>query len=321
MKESQNSSIGNMLFKGSLIFNPVLVQIVGICPIVAASTSLFSSVLLSAVFALDMILTCVVASAAMREFPRFIRVALYLLFGLAITCPVMYMLEEFSDFTLSMSTKIYLPLMAINSVAAVHCEQFSVKNTVRDSFADALAVSIGYSAVYIITGTLREYLGNGTIAGYALPQPYKLPGMLMPFGSLIILGYLAMTLKWYISKFQPQYLEETIMKIQNTSFKIKREPEAVIPEPVMSAPPAVFTDDLPEEVGLSLTVQEAPNENPPVPTEQIEAFEEIEDLNRRHSEFVSDTDKSLEELIASLETDIDNISAPKKSIQDGEDKK
>lgn len=318
MRETKKAPIGNMLFKGSLIFNPVLVQLVGICPIVAASTSLFSSVLLSLVFAADMIITCVIASAAMRDFPRFIRVALYLIFGLAVTCPIMYILEEFTDLTLSVSTSIYLPLMAVNSVAAVHCEQFSVKNTVRDSFADALAVSLGYSAVFIVTGTLREYLGSGSIAGHPAPLPHKLPGMLMPFGSLIILGYLAVVLKWYISKLHPQYLEETIMKIQNTSFKLRRVPEA--PAPVHKVPAAVRPDEAPDEFELPLPEMTDEPAEESVSAEHIEAYEEIERISRESSEFVNDTDRSLDELLASLEDDIDKIASPgKKSDEEADE--
>lgn len=317
-----------MIFKGAFIFNPVLVQLVGICPIVAAAGSVTSALLLSAAFAADMIVTCVIASAAMKDFPRYLRVALYLLFGLAIVCPMMYVLEEAMQLSLPLGTSIYLPLMAINSVAAVHCEQFSVKNSVRDSFADALAVSIGYSAVFVITGAIREYLGSGTLAGRALPLPFKLSGMLMPFGGLIVLAYLAVLLKWYISRFHPEYLGETIMKIQNTSFSARRDSA---PKPAK-----VSTQELPVEINAAfepeeqaksiITQQEPPAvQEPPAaaPSAEVrdEAIEEIEKLGREHGEFVDSSGASFDDLLKSLEEDIDKISAGNQNNQGEGEKK
>lgn len=334
MKNSQKAPLGQMIFKGAFIFNPVLVQLVGICPIVAAAASVSSALLLSAAFAVDMIVTCVIASAAMKDFPRYLRVALYLLFGLAIVCPMMYLLEETMQLSLPLGTSIYLPLMAINSVAAVHCEQFSVKNSVRDSFADALSVSIGYGVVFILTGAIREYLGSGTVAAHAVPLPFKLSGMLMPFGGLIVLAYLAVLLKWYISKYYPEYLGETIMKIQNTTFSARRDnapkpakvsPQelpvevktAIEPEPPAAAEPPASQPPVELEIVTELGAP-APAESPEPVKE--EAIEEIEKLGREHEEFVGSSGASFDELLKSLESDIDKISANKQDNA-GEDGK
>ena len=198
-----------MLIKGAVIFNPVLIQLVGLCPIVAASTTLSSAIMLSAVLCVDLTITCVIASAFLKKIPRWVRVALYLLIGLALICPVLWVIETKTLVNLSLGIKIYLPLIAINSVTAVHCEQFAVKNDIKPAFFDAAAVGIGGSVICIAVGTIREIFGSGALAGVKLELPVIFKGMALPFGCLLLLGFMAAALKAFIAHKYPQYLEES----------------------------------------------------------------------------------------------------------------
>lgn len=194
-----NISFKDMLVKGALIFNPVLIQLVGLCPVVAASTTLAGSAALSVALFVELTATCVIASAFFKKVPRWVRVPLYLIIGLALICPVLWYIETKTLINISLGMKIYIPLIAINSVTAVHCEQFAVKNSVRHSFYDAAAVSIGASAVMLIVGATREIFGSGSLAGVKLELPVIFKGMAMPFGCLILLGFMAAGLKAFLN--------------------------------------------------------------------------------------------------------------------------
>lgn len=217
---SNKLSFRDVFRTGSVIFNPVLVQLAGLCPVVAASTSLKSAVMLSVVAFAELVAVCFLASALMKKIPRWVRMPLYLIIGLALICPVLWYIETKTLINLSLSMKIFIPLIAINSVVAVHCEQFAVKNTVKLALYDAAAVGLGASAVFIFVGAVREILGSSTIGGAALNIPVSFKGMLLPFGCLIILGFMAAALKSFVSK---RYPEET------TEFEVHREvqPEEV----------------------------------------------------------------------------------------------
>ena len=198
-----------MFIKGAVIFNPVLIQLVGLCPVVAASTTFVSSVVLSATLCLDLIVTCVITSALFKKIPRWVRVVLYLIIGLVLICPILWFVETQTLINLSLGLKIYLPIIAINSVTAVHCEQFAVKNDVKLAFYDAAAVGIGGSVICIAIGTIREIFGIGSLAGVKLDLPIVFKGMALPFGCLILLGFRAAGLKAFIGYRYPQYLEES----------------------------------------------------------------------------------------------------------------
>lgn len=201
---SEKITAKSVMLKGGLIYNPVLMQCAGLCPVVAAATNLKSAAMLAAALCVTTIVTCTAASAFMKNLKRWFRVPLYLIIGLIIICPVLWFAETRTLSNLSLSMKIYLPLMAVNSVTAVHCEQFSVKNSVKLAFYDALAVSVGSSAVLIICGILRELFGSSSFAGVHVNLPVTFRGALMPFGCLIILGFLAAGLKYFTAFFFPE---------------------------------------------------------------------------------------------------------------------
>lgn len=232
---NEKLSFKTVLKKGALVYNPVLVQLIALCPVVAASTSLKNAVLLSAVLGLDLIITCVLASLFMKNLPRWVRVPLYLLIGLAVVCPVIYYFEYRSLTDIGLGMRVYLPLIAVNSATAVHCEQYAVKNSAKLALFDAAAVSIGISVIFLITGAVREVFGSGTFAGYELNMPITLRGAALPFGALILLGFLAAGLNAFNAKFANfEEEEEAVQEIaqEKNSFPVQETPVETAEKPV-----------------------------------------------------------------------------------------
>lgn len=206
---SSKLSFKEVFTKGAIIYNPVLIQLVGLCPVVAASTTLARAAVLSGILCVVLVITCVVASLFLKNISRWLRVPLYLIIGIAIICPVMWYIETKTLINISLGMEIFLPLVAVNSMTAVHCEQFSVKNSVKLSFYDAAAAGIGASLIFIITGAIRELLGSSTIGGLPVNLPITFKGMALPFGCFVLLGFMAAALKAVLGKFFPEYVEDT----------------------------------------------------------------------------------------------------------------
>ncbi len=248
-----------MLIKNAVILNPVLVQLVGLCPVVAASSNLKNAVILSAVACAELIAVCVIASALFKKLPRWVRVPLYFVIGLALICPVLWYVETKTLTVLSLGMKIFIPLIAINSVVAVRCEQFAVKNSVKLTFYDAASAGIGASLVFIIAGALREILGSGSIGGFALDIPVQYKGFSLPFGCLVLLGFMAAALKTFVAKKYSDYKKE--------ADPVEENQEEPAPEEIREPEPRV----IPEE----------PAQEPEIPDEEntkIRTEEEIEEF-------------------------------------------
>lgn len=206
----QKASLKRMIYLGGFVRNPVLVQVIGICPVAAAATSVMNALALSAVFSVSLILCEVIASLLLKKLPRWVRMGIYSVISIAVVFPVMYIFERFSLAVFS-TLGIYLPLMVMNSLNCVHCEKYAVKHSVKLSFFDAIASLVGYCSTLIAVGVIREVLGSGTFLGIDLGFD-GIRGLLMPFGGLLVIGILAAAHKAQIIRRHPSKLREVETK-------------------------------------------------------------------------------------------------------------
>lgn len=197
-----NNNTFKRIINSAVIKNPLLFEAIGLCPVVAIAISLRLSIFLAVVTAIEMIVCEVLASLLLKNVRRYWRVALYAIFGVGIIFPIMIFVNRFFP-DISINFGIYLPLMAVNSLIALHCERVAVKNNVKDSFVDAVSASLSYSAVTILVGFLRELFANGSIADVSINMPVKFPALATPFGGLLIIGFLAAGLKAFVMKKYP----------------------------------------------------------------------------------------------------------------------
>lgn len=197
-----NNNTFKRIINSAVIKNPLLFEAIGLCPVVAIAVSLRLSIFLAVVTAIEMIVCEVLASLLLKNVRRYWRVALYAIFGVGVIFPIMIFVNRFFP-DISINFGIYLPLMAINSLIALHCERVAVKNNVKDSFVDAVSASLSYSAVTILVGFLREIFANGSIADVSINMPVKFSALATPFGGLLIIGFLAAGLKAFVMKKYP----------------------------------------------------------------------------------------------------------------------
>lgn len=230
MSSGRKYSFSDALFSSTFIHNPVLIQATGLCAIVAVATTLKTAVLLAAAFFPVLIITQVFACLALKKVPRWIRVAIYLLIGTAIIAGIIYAIDTFMP-EISLGAGIYLALTAANSIIALHCEKLAVKTDLRHAFFDSVATALGYAAVIIPVGALREMIGSSTIWGANIKVPMTYPAILMPFGGFLVLAFFAAALKALINKRFPEHSAETEMKIKKTSVIVSKKnlPENLAP--------------------------------------------------------------------------------------------
>lgn len=264
MSSGRKYSFSDALFSSTFIHNPVLIQAAGLCAIVAVATTLKTAVLLAAAFFPVLIITQVFACLALKRVPRWIRVAIYLLIGTAIIAGIIYAIDTFMP-EISLGAGIYLALTAANSIIALHCEKLAVKTDLRHAFFDSVATALGYAAVIIPVGALREMIGSSTIWGANIKVPMTYPAILMPFGGFLVLAFFAAALKALINKRFPEHSAETEMKIKKTSVIVSKKnlPENLAPaEEEKETAEAEETVETEETVEVEETVEaEDPKED------------------------------------------------------------
>ena len=263
MRDKKQPSLSARIFlQGVLLRNPVLVQVVGLCPAVAAAADLYVSVLLS-VLVTGLLIVCeCVASLLLKKIPRRVRVAVYFLIGLVVCAETAYFLELNAP-ELRERAGVYLALMAASSVVALRCEKCAVKQKLHVSFLDALANGVGASLVLLASGLVRGLLGSGMIGDWQVFAEPPLRGLSMPFGGFIVLGFMAAFLKWFSGMFLEQEAQ--------MAFGIRRTVKRKAPTAVESVSGQTQTAD---EAQQAKPEQTRPPVQEPAPAQEAEETEE-----------------------------------------------
>lgn len=290
MSENKRFTFGDALFSSTFIHNPVLIQAAGLCAVVAVATTLKTALLLAAAFLPVIVITQVFACLALKRVPRWIRVAIYLLIGTAIIASIIYLIDRFAP-EISLGAGVYLALTAANSIVALHCEKLAVKTDLRHAFYDSIATALGYAAVIILVGLIREMVGSATIWGRPIKMIYTFPALLMPFGGFLVLAFLAAALRALINRRFPEHSAETEIEIKKNSVIVSKKnlPENLVYEEQTLADQAVNTEGEKTEI-IEEEEEKAPEDAPqtediaeePDDLTHFEHLEEPEDMSQSY---------------------------------------
>ena len=197
----------------ALIKNPVLFEAIGVAPVAAMAVSLKSAIMLAAVSCVELVVIELFACVALKKVQSYFRMPIYAVLGMGINVLLFLFFSYFTP-NETLSAGIFLPLLAVNSLIALHCERFAVKNTFKRTFVDAVSAAVGYAFVVLVVGLLREILGSGTVYSLSLHLLIQLKAFLMPFGGLILLGFFAAAAKAWMRKKYPDAHPERAFRLQ-----------------------------------------------------------------------------------------------------------
>lgn len=142
--------------------NPGLVKLLGLCPLLAVTTTFVNGLGLG--LATLVVLTCsnVLVSATRRFIRAEIRIPMYvLIIASLVTCIEMVCLAWFPE--LARSLGIFIPLIVTNCAIVARAEAFASRNPVGPSLVDGLAMGSGFALLLMAIGAFRELIGSGSI--------------------------------------------------------------------------------------------------------------------------------------------------------------
>ena len=191
--------------EGLLSKNPVLAQLLGMCSVLAITTSLFNG--LGMGISVLIILTCsnMLISALRKVIPNQIRIAAYVVIIAGFVTIVDLALQAFLP-DLASSLGVFIPLIVVNCIILGRAEAFASKNTVLASALDGIFQGIGYTMALVIMCVIRELLGAGTFGGGILnggegiriiPEGYPAMQLVMPVGGFLTLGFVIAFFQWF----------------------------------------------------------------------------------------------------------------------------
>jgi electron transport complex protein RnfE len=186
------------LVRGIWRENPVLIQLLGLCPALAVTNTVANSLAMGLATFFVLMGSSLLVSAFKRFIPHEVRISAYIL--------IIATFVTIADLVLAaVVPEIHKALGAFIALIVVNCmilgrqEAFASKRPVSRAVLDAAGTGTGFMIAMLMMGTVREVLGNGSILGYSLfgagYEPWII--MILPPGGFLTLGVFLLVLGWW----------------------------------------------------------------------------------------------------------------------------
>jgi len=142
--------------------NPGLVQLLGLCPLLAVTSTLTNALGMSLATIIVMVGSNATVSIIRNFIPKEIRIPIFVMIIAGYVTCVQLLFNAYA-FGIYQSLGIFLPLIVTNCIIIGRAEAFASKNDLLPSIYDGFIMAIGFSLVLVLLGGIRELLGQGTL--------------------------------------------------------------------------------------------------------------------------------------------------------------
>ncbi|HEY5656411.1 MAG TPA: electron transport complex subunit E [Myxococcota bacterium] len=153
--------------KGLWRENPVFVQALGMCPVLAVSNTARNALAMGLATCFVLVMSNIVVSSLRRFIPKQVRIATFILVIATFVTVVDYAIQAIS-LDLHKALGAFISLIVVNCVILGRAEAFASKNSLVRSALDGLGMGLGFSFALLCLGAVREILGNGALFGVQL---------------------------------------------------------------------------------------------------------------------------------------------------------
>lgn len=151
-----------LMWQGLWKNNPGIVQLLGLCPLLAVTNTLTNALGLGLATVFVLVASNTLISLIRHHVPQAIRIPIFVMIIASLVSCIQLLMNAFT-YELYLSLGIFIPLIVTNCIIIGRAEAFASKNNIKYSAFDGLMMGLGFSAVLIILGTSREILGQGTL--------------------------------------------------------------------------------------------------------------------------------------------------------------
>ena len=174
-------------FDGIFIDNTVLSSLMVISPVIMCGDTLKNAEALVYAFTAITLLSVLISSFVPKKLPYAAKIIIYAVISSLVYIPVRLAAVEFYPDSIE-RIGIYYPLLAVNSLIVVQTETKFFRMKKSGMLASLVSYILGFDAVMLITGIVREFLAFGTINNRMTDTELIISGFSQPFGGFIFLG-------------------------------------------------------------------------------------------------------------------------------------
>ncbi len=189
------------MIKGIWRDNPVFVQVLGMCPMLAVTNSAINALAMGLATFFVLVGSSLLVSMMRKWIPKQVRISSYIIIIATFVTIIDYTL-------LALFPKIhkelgaFIPLITANCLILGRQEAFASRNSVRFAVMDAVGMAGGFLFALLALGGVREILGEGALFGVSLFGPNFEPWiiMILPPGGFLTLGLILLFFNWVTEK-------------------------------------------------------------------------------------------------------------------------
>lgn len=159
---SSANDLKKIIFNGLWNNNTALVQLLGLCPLLAVTSSLVNGLGLGIATTFVLVGTNLTVSLIRNKIPQEIRIPIFVMLIASFVTNVQLIMNAFT-YELYLILGIFIPLIVTNCMIIGRAEAFASRNKPLPSLLDGLFQGIGFTLVLTLLGGLREFVGQGTI--------------------------------------------------------------------------------------------------------------------------------------------------------------
>ncbi|MBI3479469.1 MAG: electron transport complex subunit E [Nitrosomonadales bacterium] len=200
----------DILYNGVWKQNTGLVQLLGMCPILAVSSSVVNGVSLGLATAVVMALSGAAIAPIRNLVPNEARIPVFILIIAVLVTVIQFAMNAYM-YSLYVVLGIFIPLIVTNCIVLARIEAFAAKNPTLQSALDGFAMGLGLTCVLAVLGGIREIFGHGTLLSgidlvfgeaakswviTVVPNYHGFLLAILPPGAFITLGMLIATKNW-----------------------------------------------------------------------------------------------------------------------------
>ncbi|MGR5119923.1 electron transport complex subunit E [Vibrio astriarenae] len=142
--------------------NPALVQLLGLCPLLAVSSTVTNALGLGLATLFVLVSSNLTVSLVKHHVPKEVRIPIFVMIIAALVTCVQLLMNAFA-YELYLSLGIFIPLIVTNCIIIGRAEAFASKNDWLPAIQDGFWMGMGMTAALFVLGAMREVLGNGTL--------------------------------------------------------------------------------------------------------------------------------------------------------------
>lgn len=206
---ADTKEIKNTLFGPIVGNNPIALQVLGVCSALAVTSKLETAVVMSIALTLVTAFSNLFVSMIRNHIPSSVRIIVQMTIIASLVIVVDQILKAYA-YEISKQLSVFVGLIITNCIVMGRTEAYAMKSPPFMSFLDGIGNGLGYSAILLLVGFIRELLGSGSVFGVEVLALTSKGGwyvsnglLLLPPSAFFIIGLLI----WALRTWRPEQVE------------------------------------------------------------------------------------------------------------------